>query len=98
MESTRKITAAPSSPALRWLTLDGRIGVRTAVLTLAFVGLAVGLLLSWDWLVAAGLSSLVLGLLPCAAMCAAGLCMRHGGGNSGAAKDAAASRQGPEQP
>ncbi len=33
-----------------------------------------GLLLNWNWLTAAGLAPIILGILPCAAMCALGLC------------------------
>ncbi len=99
MESTQKVTAPPSAIALRWLTLNGRLGIRTAILTLAFAGVAAGLLLSWDWLVAAGLSSLVVGVLPCVAMCAAGLCMGRGGKeNSSAAKNAPASPAANDKP
>lgn len=52
---------------------------------LVFGGLAVTLLLmagtfGRPWLEALGIGSVVLGLLPCAAMCAVGLCMEgHGG-------------------
>jgi hypothetical protein len=62
------------------LTLSGRINPRTAVILWSAGGIGIGLLLSWSWLVAAGLSSLVVAIVPCAAMCAAGLCM--GSGNS----------------
>lgn len=52
---------------------------RTLIIALAVAGAAVGLYLGWDWLAAAGLTSIVVGFLPCAAMCAAGLCAgRHG--------------------
>jgi hypothetical protein len=36
----------------------------------AFAGLA----LNWDWLTAAGLAPIILGVLPCVVMCALGLC------------------------
>lgn len=52
---------------------------RTGKLVIGAGVVAGGLLLGWDWLVAAGLAPLVLGVLPCAAMCALGLCMRPGG-------------------
>lgn len=39
--------------------------------------LAVALWSRWDWLVAAGLASLVLAVLPCAVMCALGVCMHR---------------------
>ena len=38
-----------------------------------------GLALNWSGLVAVGAAPLILGILPCAAMCAVGLCMPMGG-------------------
>jgi len=98
MDSTQKITATPSATALNWLTLNGRLGVRTATLMLAFAGVSAGLLLSWDWLVAAGLSSLVIGVLPCVAMCAAGMCMGRGGKGNSSVKDGPASFTANDKP
>jgi hypothetical protein len=37
--------------------------------------LAGGLALGWNWLVAIGIAPVILSLLPCAAMCALGICM-----------------------
>lgn len=59
------------------------------------VVIALGLWLGWEWLAAAGALPLILALLPCAAMCALGLCMKGGGteschqqgGNPAAPKD-----------
>lgn len=39
---------------------------------------ALGMYLNWGWFVAIGIAPLVLGVLPCTAMCALGLCMDHG--------------------
>lgn len=61
------------------LSLGDRLGRRTAVVVWLAAAIGSGLFLGWSWVVAAGLSSIVLGLLPCAAMCALGLC----GGSSG---------------
>ena len=61
------------------LSLGDRLGRRTAVGVWLAAAIGLGLFLGWSWVVAAGLSSIVLGLLPCAAMCALGLC----GGSSG---------------
>jgi hypothetical protein len=47
-------------------------------LTLASIGLA----LKWDWLTAVGAAPVLLGVLPCVAMCALGLCMSGGSGQS----------------
>ena len=48
---------------------------RRKFVLLGAAALAISLLLSWNWLVAAGLASLLLTALPCVVMCAAGLCM-----------------------
>lgn len=48
---------------------------------LAMAGIAAvsaGLVLNWGWLTAVGAAPILLSLLPCAAMCALGLCMRGG--------------------
>ncbi|MHA6645554.1 hypothetical protein [Mesorhizobium sp. A623] len=39
--------------------------------------LAVALWSRWDWLAAAGLASTILAALPCAVMCALGVCMHR---------------------
>lgn len=67
-------THARSHPAWRWLTFGHRIGRRTGSVFWISAAVAIGLATSCSWLVAAGLSSLVLAVLPCAAMCAVGLC------------------------
>ena len=51
---------------------------RTGKLILGAGVIAGGLFLGWDWLVVAGLAPIVLGVLPCLAMCALGLCMKPG--------------------
>lgn len=43
---------------------------------------SIGLALKWDWLTAVGAAPVLLGLLPCVAMCALGLCTRGGAGQS----------------
>ena len=56
--------------------------------------IALGLGLGWEWLAAVGALPLIVGVLPCVAMCALGLCMKGGGtdschqpgGNAGAPK------------
>jgi hypothetical protein len=37
-----------------------------------------GLVLNWSWLVAIGLAPIILGVLPCVAMCALGMCVMGG--------------------
>lgn len=72
---------ARRNPALGWLRARPR---------LVFGGLAVALLLTAatfgrPWLEALGIGSAVLSLLPCAAICPAGLCMKGGGAKQGEA-------------
>ena len=61
-----EVATASNAPRIgrRWLWIGGAILV-----------LGLGLALNWSWLVAAGIAPLILGLAPCAAMCALGLCM-----------------------
>ena len=72
------------------------LGGRRTLFFLAAVLIAGGIALNWGWLVAAGLAPILLALLPCAAMCALGLCMHkmaggaHGGSRSGTAGSARA--------
>ncbi|MGH1484155.1 MAG: hypothetical protein ACRBM6_36705 [Geminicoccales bacterium] len=76
-------TSLPSEPSLLqdWIQalrywLSGRVGV----ILLASGVVGAGLWLNWGWLVSVGLAPLILSFLPCAAMCALGLCMHgHGG-------------------
>lgn len=55
------------------------LGGRRGLVILAIVVLGAGLWLNWGWLVSLGIAPLILSVLPCAAMCALGLCM-HGKG------------------
>lgn len=50
---------------------------------IAFVAVLGSAALGWKWLVATGVASLLLSVLPCLAMCALGMCMnrRPGGGS-----------------
>jgi hypothetical protein len=50
------------------------LGGRRGLIILSAGALVIGLALNWGWLVAAGIAPLLLGVLPCAAMCALGLC------------------------
>lgn len=50
-------------------------GGRRGLLVLGGAALTLGIGLNWGWLAAAGITPILLALLPCAAMCALGLCM-----------------------
>lgn len=70
-------------------SVRARLGTRGLII-LAAVIVAAGLALNWTWVVAIGLAPILLAALPCAVMCALGMCMRpkgeassrEGGGNS----------------
>jgi hypothetical protein len=55
---------------------------RRALWILGFGAVATGLALSWGWLAAIGIAPILVAVLPCAAMCALGLCMNKMGGRS----------------
>ncbi len=59
-----------------------RLGWRGLILLLV-AAVAAGVFLDWKWLVAVGAAPLVLAVLPCAAMCAVGLCAMGGNKESG---------------
>lgn len=56
------------------------LGGRTGLIVVAAVALGLGAYSNWGWLVAAGLAPILLMMMPCAAMCAVGLCMKKSSG------------------
>ncbi|WP_119153261.1 hypothetical protein [Caldimonas tepidiphila] len=60
-----------------------QLNTRRLLWLAAAAPLLVGLALGWEWLQAAGVLSLALSLLPCLAMCAAGVCMHRMAGKGG---------------
>ena len=54
------------------------IGTRTARILLLSGIVAIGMFFNWGWFVAVGVAPILLSVLPCAVMCALGLCMRPG--------------------
>ncbi len=58
------------------------IGSRRGLIILAIAITAGGMAMNWGWLVAVGIAPILIAVLPCAAMCALGLCMKKGGGKS----------------
>lgn len=55
---------------------------RRGLIVLAVLVVGAGAASSWAWLVAAGVAPLLLSILPCAAMCALGLCMNRATGSA----------------
>jgi len=66
-----------------------RMRPRTVLVTAALAIMTVGVTVSWSALVAAGIAPLLISALPCAVMCALGLCMSRMGKNSCATETAA---------
>jgi len=62
---------------------------RRGLIALAAVVLGTGAYFNWSWLVAAGIAPVLVALAPCAAMCALGLCMNRGAGDSCSSGEAA---------
>ena len=62
----------------RLVTFGGRLARRASVVLWLAALIGLSLYSGWSWLVAAGLASTVLAFLPCAAMCALGLCAGSG--------------------
>lgn len=65
-------------------TIWNGIGVRarTVLVAAALAMVTIGLAMNWSALVAAGLAPLLISALPCAVMCALGLCMSRMGKSS----------------
>ncbi len=59
-----------------WPYVSGRRGLIVLAIGIGGAGMAT----NWGWLVAVGAAPILLALLPCAAMCALGLCMKKKGG------------------
>lgn len=70
------VSAAQRTVNALWPVVAGRRGM--LLLGLAAVG--GGLAINWKAVVALGLAPLLLGVLPCIAMCALGMCMGGGHG------------------
>src|SRR4051812_13585909 len=78
-------TPGPSEPSLaRGLSHAGRYYLSSprGLLVLGGTVVAAGPALSWSWLVSAGVAPVLLSVLPCAVMCALGLCMNRFVGSS----------------
>ena len=75
-------TSSPQSTRSLWqdwrAAFSYWLGGRFGLLTVAAAVTGTGLWFNWTWLVSLGLAPLILAVLPCALMCALGLCMRHG--------------------
>jgi hypothetical protein len=76
---------AQSALAPLRVILRSRIGLASVAGAVIVAGLA----FNWSWLVAAGIAPLLISVLPCAALCALGLCMTQMKGRGAATGPAA---------
>ena len=79
MEGTRQIDPNATGGCCAPAGKSGWLSTRNVVIGAIVLGSAAGLFFGWNWLVAAGLASIIAGILPCLAMCALGLCMNRMG-------------------
>ena len=56
---------------------SGWLNSRNLLIGVTLAGGAGALVLGWDWLVAAGVASIIVAVAPCLVMCALGLCMNR---------------------
>lgn len=81
MENVRNVevnTAAAQeccAPAAK----NGWLSQRNLLIGVVVAGGGGALVLGWDWLVAAGLATIIVAMAPCLVMCALGLCMNRQG-------------------
>ena len=79
MENVRNVDAdaAAAQECCAPAAKSGWLNPRNLLIGVALAGGAGALVLGWDWLVAAGMASIILAMAPCLVMCALGLCMSH---------------------
>ena len=56
---------------------SGWLNPRNLLIGVAVAGGTGALVLGWDWLIAAGVASIIIAVAPCLVMCALGLCMNR---------------------
>jgi hypothetical protein len=66
--------SARTWPQLILGVLRGLAGDRRALIGAGVLALVLGAAFNWSWLIAVGVAPVLLAVLPCAAMCALGLC------------------------
>lgn len=78
MENVRNVEAkAAAQECCAPAAKSGWLSQRNLMIGAALAGGVGAVVLGWDWLVAAGLASIIIALAPCLVMCALGLCMRR---------------------
>jgi len=79
MENVRNVEAntAAAQECCAPAAESGWLNPRNLLIGVAVAGGAGALVFGWDWLVAAGVASIIIAVAPCLVMCALGLCMNH---------------------
>ena len=79
MENVRNVEAdtAAVQECCAPAATGGWLNRRNLLMGVALAGGAGALVLGWDWLVAAGLATIIVAMAPCLVMCALGLCMNR---------------------
>lgn len=79
MENVRNVEAntAAAQECCAPAAKSGWLSRRNLLIGVALAGGAGALVLGWDWLVAAGVASIIIVMAPCLVMCALGLCMNR---------------------
>ena len=100
MENVRNIeaNAAAAQECCAPAAKSGWLNSRNLLIGLALAGGAGALVLGWDWLVAAGLASIIVAVAPCLVMCALGLCMHRMGKSDQTAAATPPAKPGPDVP
>ena len=91
MDNARSIEAdkAGAQDCCATAGTSGWLSRRNVLIAVALAAGAGALFLGWDWLVAAGVASIIVAMAPCLVMCALGLCMSRKSGNPTSATTAA---------
>ena len=69
--------AAPAQECCAPAAKSGWLNPRNLLIGVAVAGGTGALVLGWDWLIAAGVASIIIAVAPCLVMCALGLCMHR---------------------
>ncbi|HSF21729.1 MAG TPA: hypothetical protein VLA81_06785 [Burkholderiales bacterium] len=94
MEDVRNVeaSAAAAQECCARAAKSGWLSPRNLLIGVVLAGGTGALVAGWDWLVAAGLATIILAVAPCLAMCALGLCMNRMGKRDQGAKRTSADR------
>ena len=100
MENVRNIeaNAVPAQECCAPAAKSGWQNPRNLLIGVAVGGGLGALVLGWDWLVAAGVASIILALAPCLVMCALGLCMNRMSKSDHSAAGTPLATPGPDVP